>query len=245
MNQHSSRLLAALLALTVFGGAFAGVAAAASAGSITAQPAEPGATSTHTVTEMAGSTIGGSFWTGYQVDYQGTGADVSNVNQSDVVKIGIDRNDDEAGSTIDVNVEDDLQDVKSSNNGKTLTFSLGGSYALNQSDEVVVVYEDVQNPSEAGEYNVTLDINHQSSGSQVTATLAIGQASDTTTTTTTTSEDTTTTTTESEETTTESEQTTTTAAEETTTTEGGSPGFGVAVALVALVGAALVAVRKA
>lgn len=239
MNQSSSRLLAALLALTVFGGAFAGVAAAASAGSITAQPADPGATATHTVTETAGSTIGGSSWTGYQVNYQGTGADVSNVNKSDVVKIGIDRNDDEAGTAVDVSVKDDLNDIKVSNNGQTLTFDLGGSYALNKSDEVVVVYEDVKNPSEAGEYNVTLDINHQSSGSQVTAALAIGQTTDQQTTTTTTTEDTS-----------GSEDTTTTTTEKSggsggeKQSGGSSPGFGVAAALVAVVGAALVAARR-
>lgn len=243
MNIASRRgLLAALLALTVIGGT-ATVATAASAGSITAEPADPGATSTHTVTVTAGSATAGSL-NGIAIDYGNAGADVSNVGQANIKKIGIDRGDDESGTTIDVNVSDDVSDVKITNEGTLLTVKLGGSYSLNASDEVVVVYSGVTNPSSSGSYTVPLDVNPQSSGGQADSTLKIGSTEETTTTTTT--EETTTTTTTTEETEQSGEDTTTESGsesqQETTTTS--SPGFGAAAALVALAGVTFLALRE-
>lgn len=215
LSTRTSALLAALLAV----GVLTGAAVAATSGSITADPNTPDATATHTVTATIDGGAASSSWTGFQISYEQT--DVSNVGQNDVVKIGIDRGDDAAGDSIDVDVSDDLSSVSASSNGETLTVGLGGSHSLGEGDEVVVVYENVQNPS-AGTYSVGLDVNHQSSGGETSATLNIESDTTTTTTTTTTEETTTQTTTETttqtttEETTT---QTTTQTTTDTTTTE--------------------------
>jgi len=249
-------LLAALLVASVVTGAIAGTAAAATNGSITATPADPGTTSTHLATETVGSQATGS-WNGFAVGYDA--GDASNVSVEDIAKIGIDRGDDSSGDTIDVNVSDDVSSVSSSNNGKTLKITLGGSYELNDGDEVVVKYSDVVNPDSEGSYDVALDVNPQSSGGETAAALAVTTSSDTTTETTTTQTTTTQTTEQtSTQTTTETSATTTSDGSESgttasaggsTTTEesssGGSPGFGVGVALAAFVGVALLARRGA
>lgn len=231
MSETPQQLLTALLALSVAAGASIGVAAGASSGSLSAAPSEPGATATHTATATAGNGTAGS-WNGFSVEYP-SGSDVSDVGQDDIVKIGIDRGDDASGDTIDVNVSDDLSDVKVSDNGQTLTVKLGGSYELKAGDEVVVVYENAVNPSEAGSYEVPLDINPQSSGGETTATFEVGSSS---------GEDTTQddSTTESSDSTTESDATTA----GNDSGSGGSPGFGLAVALAAVVGAALFGLRN-
>lgn len=161
-----SLLLASLVALA----AFTAPAAAAADASLEADPAAPGETATHTATITVGDTATGSL-NGFAVDYNNSGANVSNVGQDDVVTVGIDRGDDAAGDTIDVNISDDLSSVKTSNEGTYLNVRFGGSYSLNASDEVVVVYDDVQNPAEEGDYPVTLDVNPQSSGGSADATL--------------------------------------------------------------------------
>jgi PGF-CTERM protein len=168
--------LTLLISAVVLASAFTGSAAAASNASIDASPAAPGETATHTTTITVGNTSTGSL-NGYRVNYQDTGADVSNVGVEDVVAVGIDRDDDADGTTTDVNVSDDLSGVSSSNNGGTLSVSFGGSYSLNEGDEIVVVYENVTNPGEAGTYDVGIDINFQSSGGEATASLEVGTTS--------------------------------------------------------------------
>ena len=254
----------ALVALVAVG-AFAGVAAAASNGSITASPATPDEASTHTATLTAGNDTTGSL-NGFQVDYSGSGVDVSNVGTGDVLTVGIDEDDDAQGSTIDENVSDDLSSVSSSNNGETVTFSFGGSYTLDAGDEVVVVFENVTN-AETGEYEVTLDINPQSSGGEGAATLTLDSAPSTATAT----EEPTATATptatdesmdDSTETATEqsADDPTETATDEPMddptesptdssgdgegSTETSGPGFGVALTVLALLGAAFVATRR-
>ncbi|WP_353633581.1 hypothetical protein ABSL23_09735 [Halobacterium sp. NMX12-1] len=234
----TTRFTALLVALAVVASATVGVAAAASDGSISADPAFPSGTSTHTVTATAGNDTAGS-WNGFAVDYSNSGVDASNVSQDDVVTIGIDRGDDAAGDAVDVNVSDDLDSVSASNEGHLLTLGLGGSYDLDAGDEVVVVYEDAYHPMVQGSWETPLDVNPQSSGGETTATLTIESAS--------TSDDTPTT--EGDEQT--SESTTDDATTDGTTagttddgsTGGTSPGFGPAVAAVAIAGAALLASR--
>lgn len=163
-----------LVALVVAMAAVTGIVAGATAGSVTADPAEPTVKSTHTVTATVGEGSAGSSWTGLRVDYNET--DVSNVGQEDIKTIGIDRGDDASGATVDVDVSNDLSSVDALEDGTTLVVGLGGNYNLEKGDEVVVVYEDVQNPT-AGTYQVGLDVNHQSSGGTTTATLDIGSGS--------------------------------------------------------------------
>ncbi|GGL60794.1 hypothetical protein [Halocalculus aciditolerans] len=232
MDSPARGALAALLTVTVVAGAFTGAAAAASNGSITAGPATPGASSTHATTVTVGDDATGS-WNGFAVDYGDAGADVSDVAKPDIQKIGIDYGDDDTGETVDVTVRDDLDQVSASNNGNTLTLTLGGSYSLNATDEVVVVYTNVTNPEEAGEYDVSLDVNPQSSGGETNATLAIGSSDGGTTTQSTT-------TTQSGG----SDTTTAGGSGGETTTQTSSPGFGVTAAAVAALGVAVVALRR-
>ncbi|WP_049980602.1 PGF-CTERM sorting domain-containing protein [Halolamina rubra] len=224
----------ALVALVAVG-AFTGAAAAASNGSVQASPTSPGQTSTHTATLTAGDDAAGSL-NGFEVDYSDSGVDVSNVGTGDVVAVGIDVDDDSDGKTVDKNVSDDLSSVDSSNNGETVTFTFGGSYDVDAGDEIVVVFENAQN-ADAGEYDVGLDINPQSSGGEGTATLSLGDNDRSST-----------------ETATEwpAGDDTQTASTDEGTTDGtdddesgaSAPGFGAALTVLALVGAAFVAARR-
>jgi PGF-CTERM protein len=251
-----NRTLSVTLAALVVASAFVGGAAATSHATITADPASPEDTATHTVTMTVPEAVEGS-WNGLEVNYTGTGADVSDVDQGDVVTVGIDRGDDADGATIDENVSNDLSSVDAINNGETLQVGFGGSYDLAAGDEVVVVYEDAVNPSSADDYEIDLEINYQSSGGQATATLTVVDNSndDSTSTdentdgdstesaTATTSDDgsgeTTANDDGSSETTTSDNETT-----EDDSTGGTAPGFGALVTAIALVGAGLLALRR-
>ncbi|MFC3478847.1 PGF-CTERM sorting domain-containing protein [Halobacterium litoreum] len=243
MNDTLRRTLAALVALTVVGAGAFGAATAASNGSLLASPDAAGETSTHTVTVTVGNASAGS-WNGLTVDYSASDADASEVGSADVETVGIDRDADANDDAIDVNVSDDLSSVQTSNNGETLTVKFGGSYELNAGDEVVVTYSGVQNPEEAGEYTVPLDLNPQSSGGDAQAVYSVTSADGDGGTQTTSDGGDSDTTTDSDE----SDSTTESAGgdgDDGSGESGGSvPGFGVAVALIALVGAALLAVRE-
>jgi PGF-CTERM protein len=246
----------ALVAIVAVG-AFSGATVAASDASLNASPATPGESSTHTATLTVGNTSTGSL-NGFTMDYSNAGMNVSNVGVEDVVTVGIDRDDDASGATVDEDVSDDLGSVQHSNNGGTLTLKFGGSYSLNAGDEVVVTVETVENPS-AGDYQVNLDINPQSSGGDADATLTISD-SDSSSTETDSSADTETAADDSD---TSDDSDSTDAAdtesdggnemqstdsdadsggEESTSTDG--PGFGAALTVLALLGAAFVAVRQ-
>jgi PGF-CTERM protein len=253
----NSKLRTLALVALVAVGSFAGAAAAASNASISASPATPGETSTHTATLTTGNDTTGSL-NGFQVDYSGSGIDVSNVGTGDVATIGIDEGDDAEGTTVDQDVSDDLSAVSSSNNGETVTFKFGGSYELSAGDEVVVVFENVQN-ADAGEYEVTLDINPQSSGGSGTAMLTLEDDSllstatptatatdepmdESTETATESSDDSTDTSDDSDST--DSSDSDEQAVEDTESTDASGPGFGVALTVLALLGAAFVATRR-
>lgn len=223
----------ALVALVAVG-AVSGVAAAASDGSLKASPTSPGETSTHTATLTAGNDSAGSL-NGFEVDYSDTGVDVSNVGSEDIVAVGIDEDDDSDGKTIDKNVSDDLSSVDSSNNGETVTFGFGGSYDLDAGDEVVVVFENVQN-ADAGEYEVSLDINPQSSGGEGTATLTLGDNDRSSTETATEGA--------ADDTETEASGDDGNDADGGDETEASGPGFGAALTVLALLGAVFVATRR-
>ncbi len=251
-----NRTLGVTLAALVVASAFVGGAAATSHATITADPASPGDTATHTVTVTVPEAVEGS-WNGLEVSYTGTGTDVSDVDQGDVVTVGIDRGDDADGATIDENVSDDLSSVDAINNGETLQVGFGGSYDLAAGDEVVIVYEDAVNPSNAGDYDIDMEINYQSSGGEATATLTVEENSNDDSTSTTEnpdgdvtesatatasddgSGDTTASDDGSSETTTSDNETT-----EDDSTGGTVPGFGALVTAIALVGAGLLALRR-
>ncbi|MFB6169992.1 MAG: hypothetical protein ABEJ06_02490 [Haloarculaceae archaeon] len=258
MDSDRPRTVALLAGAAALLLAVSGLAAAAGpSATISADPATPDSTSTHTATEVLGNQTTGS-WNGFKVGY--TDADVSGVQQADIEKIGIDRGNDDGGTTIDVNVSDDVSSVSASNNGETMKVTLGGSYALDAGDQLVVVYGDVQNPGQTGEYDVSVDANPQSSGGEAMASLSISDSTQTTTQTTTdstqTTADTTQTTADTTQTTAQTSETTTTRTTTAasaggddgsggeTSTNGSGPGFDLVVGTIAILGAALVALRQ-
>lgn len=233
------------LAVLVVASAFAGGALATSHATIAADPATPAETSTHTVTVTVPEEVEGS-WNGLEVDYGDSGADVSDVDEGDVVTVGIDRGGDAEGATVDENVSDDLSNVDAINNGQTLQVGFGGSYDLAAGDEVVLVFEDAVNPATADQYEIDLEVNYQSSGGEATATLTIEENET----------DDATATDDGDESATDGESTNGDAADATDgTTEASdgdaqddsaesAPGFGIVVAALALVGTGLLASRR-
>lgn len=230
MTQHS-HVRVSLLALIVVAGVFTGGAVAASDGSVEADPSAADVTAQHVVTVTVGDDSAGSL-TGLEVDYSGSGIDLNHVSQADIVNIGIDGDDDADGRETDENANDDLDSVSASNDSETLTIDTGGSYSIVSGDEIVVVVDRITNPA-AGEYDVTLDVNPQSSGSEITATLTIrGSGGD---------DGTKTDTHDSMDS--EDSGSDDSDADGETTTE--TPGFGVLAASVALIGTALLVARRA
>ena len=150
---------------------------AATGGSISADPAGADADSTHTVRAAVGPDLDDSSLSGLDVDYQATdrNGDVSNVDESDVETMYIDRAD--GGAT---DVTDDINGVSASNNGEMLNVRLGGSHVLHEGDHVVVSYSDATNPS-AGEYEIVFVVNPQSDGTQSSGTLSIAEDGSSTT----------------------------------------------------------------
>lgn len=159
----------ALLGSAIAGPAVLPVAATQDA-TISADPNTPGSTSTHTATLTPDSDETGSSLNGIKMDYSVSSnpADVSNVDESDVVRAVILQDDGTSTSVLD-----DLSGVKASNNGETVKFSFGGSYDLQSGDTVLIEYEDVQNPDATGSFTVEGDLNPQSVERPAEATLVI------------------------------------------------------------------------
>ena len=91
MSEHTTALAVALLLIVALS-PLANVGTAATEASIEPDPADPGATSTHTT--MVTNEQDTISWGGYDVDYDVDGnfdGTVSNVGQDDIDKIGIDR----------------------------------------------------------------------------------------------------------------------------------------------------------
>lgn len=144
--------------------------------SVSASPNTPGSTATHTATVTVGSDASGSSWNSLVLDY--SESDLSNVGQGDLTVVGIDRGDDDSGTTVDVDVSDDVSSVSASDDGTTLTIGLGGNYDLEQGDQLVVQFEDATNPKQTGNYTVQLTVNQQSAAETTDATLTIEESSD-------------------------------------------------------------------
>lgn len=231
-----TRATALLLTAVVVLGALAGSVAAATGASITAEPNDPGAESTYTVSITVEDNATGSL-NGLKVDLANADADVSDVGAGNVQTVGIDRDDDASGDTVDASVGDDLDSVKASNNGETVNFRFGGSYSLDAGDEVVIVFSNVTNPDSAGTYDVPVDVNPQSSGGEDSTSLTIGDG---------TGDDTATDTADPDDAT--DEEDTATTGDGDSGGDGGSgvtgPGFGVAGTLAALLGSAFLLRRR-
>jgi hypothetical protein len=172
-----TRNITVVIVMTAAAVALLAAPIAATGGSISADPAGADADSTHTVRAAVGPDLDDSSLSGLDVDYQATdrNGDVSNVDESDVETMYIDRAD--GGAT---DVTDDVNGVSASNNGETLNVRLGGSHVLHEGDHVVVSYSDATNPS-AGEYEIVFVVNPQSDGTQSSGTLSIAKDGSSTT----------------------------------------------------------------
>ncbi|PSQ20186.1 hypothetical protein BRD04_08965 [Halobacteriales archaeon QS_9_67_17] len=165
-------LCGVVVSLLVVGAVGVPVTAASTTASVVAAPDDPGVTATHTATAVVGSKSDGDSLNGFAVDYSvsSSPADVSNVGQNDVVRVGLDTDGD---GTIDTDVSNDLGSVSASNNGHTVNFGFGGSYSLAQGDHIIVEYENAVNPDSNGTFDVNLSINPQSTGDAYTTGLSI------------------------------------------------------------------------
>ena len=180
MREKRHSRLAAGFAIVLLLCAGVAIVVAASGPSIDADPNEvDAANATYQVTITVGSQS--SSMNGLEIDLSNANSNVSDVGTEDVLTAGIDRDDDGSGTTIDESITDDLSGVDTSGGGEILTLTFGGSYSLYEGDEIVVVFDDVQNPASAGTYDVPLDINPQSSGGEATGTLQITDATPTAT----------------------------------------------------------------
>ncbi len=91
---------------------------------------------------------GGDSLNEIRIEY--TAADVSNVEEAEVTVVS---NGDET------DVTDDVDEVSDEDNGSTLVIGLGGSYNVEEGDQVVASYTDVQNAEE--DEDVTVILNGQ------------------------------------------------------------------------------------
>ncbi|WP_424017110.1 type IV pilin [Halorientalis pallida] len=86
----------------------------------------------------------------------GAGVDASGVSVGDVTAVGFDRDGDAA---IDVSARSDLQSVTVSNGGRTVEFGFIGNYDVKRGDEIVVRFAGIENPTAAGTYTTTVNVN--------------------------------------------------------------------------------------
>ena len=203
--------------------------------SITATPAAAGASANYTVTIPVDEGSAGNL-SAVSVDYTGSNATVS-LGPSMVT----------AANVSGENVSGNVTSAGLGAAGESALISFDGTRTVEAGDTVTLTFGGITNPTEAGEYEVGMDVNPENGSGATNATLSITEATETT--------GTAATATTGGETAAGSE---TTAGGETAAgtdggagtnaseqgTEAGGPGFGIAVAVVALLGAALLATRR-
>lgn len=91
-----------------------------------------------------------------KINYEDGSVDAGNVGTGDVLRVGLDTDDD---GEIDVDVSDDLDSVSTSNDGNTLELSFSGNYNLEEQDRIVLDVADLQNPGSTGAYSVSINVN--------------------------------------------------------------------------------------
>ncbi|MFB6221932.1 MAG: hypothetical protein ABEH90_10905, partial [Halolamina sp.] len=145
--------------------------------SISADPNTDGATSNHSVNRTVGYVDNGTALTTVEVNYStaSSPASVSNVSAGDVTEAGLDTDGD---GQSDVDLLPKLTGVAISDGGETVTFEFDGSVTLSTDDRVHIVFGNVTNPPDAGNYTVEVRLN-SSRSAPPTATLSIAQASET------------------------------------------------------------------
>lgn len=227
-------LLAALVVLA----AVTGTAMGAWNGEVTAEDNSPGAETTYTFI----ATVGDGF-DGHQmhndsivINFQYADIRTDEITAEDIETVAIDRRGDFQGARFNVLLTPIVEEVTSENTGRSVAIHLDASVddtatnvglvpsetELNENDEVVVQIGNLTNP-EAGEYPINIDISQKQTGGEVTGFLQIEE--------------------EQQMTTEDPRLHTHTSVAETTSGDDG-PGFTVAIAALALLAAALIAVRR-
>jgi flagellin-like protein len=102
-----------------------------------------------------GTSLDGDSLNSVRIDYLNDSADTSGVSQGDVLAAGIDTDGDRS---IDTNVSSDLSGVDGREGGDRLYVGFGGNYGLTGGDNVVVVFDGVENPS-TGVYPASVYLN--------------------------------------------------------------------------------------
>ncbi|MFB6234527.1 MAG: pentapeptide repeat-containing protein [Halopenitus sp.] len=175
-HRVNSVALATLVLLATITGSIAltGTAVAAAGGAVDADPADPGANATHkTTVEVTDNEAGNSLsaiLVNYSADAEFDGK-VGNVTVENVKRVGIDMDED---GDIDREAED-LKEVKHPKED-VLLFDFGGDTDIDENESVIVVYNGTTNPTEAGNYTVSVDLNPQSTFDPVETTLQIGES---------------------------------------------------------------------
>ena len=128
---------------------------------IESSPTDPNdAEATHTVVFTPVESTGETFddiRVNYSVDKPT--ADVSNVKDNTIERIGIDRDGDDNGTQIDVAAN--VTEVSGKTDGEDVRIQTNNNLSINSGDEIVVVLRPVQNPQNNGTANVTATVNTQ------------------------------------------------------------------------------------
>lgn len=129
---------------------------------ITSVDDEAGTTTEHIVTlTVTGNAVGNSL-NQVTIDYTGDQTDVSETaagsDLAHLLVIGIDTDGD---GQIETDTIDDVEqsDFGAKNDGSKLVIELTGNYDLNADDKLVIVYEQVANPSAAGTHTAEINLN--------------------------------------------------------------------------------------
>ncbi|PSQ15340.1 hypothetical protein BRD00_14535 [Halobacteriales archaeon QS_8_69_26] len=124
-------------------------------------PTDPSeAESTHAVRmTVADSAVAGSDLKNVFVDYSlgAEPADVSNVGAGTIERVGIDRGNDDPGTQIDVSAT--VTEVTGQKDGTAVKIETNQNLTIQQGDQIVVVLSPVQNPQNAGTFEVGVTVN--------------------------------------------------------------------------------------
>ena len=132
---------------------------------IESSPTDPNAKATHAVVFTPVESTEETF-DDIRVDYSvdEPAADVSNVNNNTIERIGIDREGDDNGTQIDDAAN--ATEVTDTANGEAVLIQTNSQLTINPDDEIVVVLRPVQNPQNGGTVNVTTTVNTQSTAAE-------------------------------------------------------------------------------
>lgn len=142
--------------------------------SIDAASTDPGVSTTHIVIVPIDENTTGDV-RGLRIDYGEADVDTSEINDNRIEAFGIDRDGDEADDRVDVQLDDDIADIDSLDDGRVLSLRVHGGRLARPGDEVVLSYR-IENPPDVGMYPVNVTYNPRTNATEYTAMLRIGDA---------------------------------------------------------------------